>query len=136
MLSALRRSPASVARPFLARCAPSRHTQALWRAENVATKISSPSSSANLIRTITTSPALKAATAAAEAYREAETESSTSRSTGEQDVAQFQYLSEKNLISPHVIDTVVEDMGLKTMTEVQCLTIPQALKGVDLWVGL
>ncbi|KAI9722120.1 MAG: hypothetical protein M1828_004934 [Chrysothrix sp. TS-e1954] len=46
-------------------------------------------------------------------------------------VTQFQELADSNLVDKAVIDTLTRDMGLKTMTEVQSLTINEALKGVD-----
>jgi len=43
----------------------------------------------------------------------------------------FAELGEKGLINPKIIDTIVRRMGLKTMTDVQSLTLNEALTGKD-----
>lgn len=43
----------------------------------------------------------------------------------------FQDLADKGLVDKTVIETITRRMGLSTMTQVQSLTINEALKGVD-----
>ncbi|MCJ1477475.1 hypothetical protein MMC13_006147 [Lambiella insularis] len=46
-------------------------------------------------------------------------------------VTKFQELADRNMVSPAVVKTLTQDMKLETMTEVQCLTINETLKGID-----
>ena len=46
-------------------------------------------------------------------------------------VTKFQELADRQLVSPVLVKTLLEDMKLETMTEVQSLTINQTLKGKD-----
>ena len=46
-------------------------------------------------------------------------------------VTKFQELADHKLVSKIVVDTITQEMGLTTMTQVQSLTISKMLKGVD-----
>lgn len=48
----------------------------------------------------------------------------------------FSDLAQRGLVSQPVIDTIVGGMGLKTMTQVQTLTIEELLKGRDMYVRM
>ena len=48
----------------------------------------------------------------------------------------FSELAERGLVSQPVVDTIVKDMGIKTMTQVQSLTIEELLKGRDMYVRI
>ena len=48
----------------------------------------------------------------------------------------FSELAERGLVSQPVVDTIVRDMGIKTMTQVQSLTIEELLKGRDMYVQM
>ncbi|KAF2238235.1 DEAD-domain-containing protein [Viridothelium virens] len=47
-------------------------------------------------------------------------------------ITRFDELSSRRLVHDNVVRTVTEEMGLKTMTDVQSLTIEEALKGTDI----
>lgn len=53
---------------------------------------------------------------------------------GQGSITKFQELSDSGLVSSRVIDTIVNKMGITTMTEIQSGTINQTLKGVDVYV--
>ena len=46
-------------------------------------------------------------------------------------ITKFRDLADKGYVDPVIIDTITKKMGLETMTQVQSLTINEALKGVD-----
>ena len=46
-------------------------------------------------------------------------------------VTKFHQLADLNMVSPVVVKTLTQDMGLETMTQVQSLTINETLKGID-----
>ncbi|ERF74421.1 hypothetical protein EPUS_06599 [Endocarpon pusillum Z07020] len=48
-----------------------------------------------------------------------------------QQFSKFQDLADHGIVSPKVIDTIVNDMGIHTMTDVQRLTINECLDGAD-----
>ena len=50
-------------------------------------------------------------------------------------VTEFKDLTNNGLVCKTLVDTLVQDMGIKTMTPVQSLTIHESLKGVDMYVG-
>ena len=43
----------------------------------------------------------------------------------------FQQLADQGLVNENVIGAITQDMGLSTMTPVQCMTIGETLKGTD-----
>ena len=46
-------------------------------------------------------------------------------------VTKFHQLADLNMVSPVVVKTLTQDLGLETMTQVQSLTINETLKGID-----
>ena len=50
-------------------------------------------------------------------------------------VTEFKDLTNNGLVCKTLVDTLVQDMGMKTMTPVQSLTIHESLKGGDMYVG-
>ncbi len=46
-------------------------------------------------------------------------------------VTRFAELLERGMVCDSVVKTIIEDMGLETMTQVQSLTINETLKGID-----
>ena len=50
-------------------------------------------------------------------------------------VTQFEELSERGLVCRTVVDTLTAKMGLKTMTQVQSMTINETLKGIDVYAN-
>ena len=48
-------------------------------------------------------------------------------------VTRFQELLDRGLVCETVVNTIVKDMGLETMTQVQSMTINETLKGIDVW---
>ncbi|KAL8832667.1 MAG: hypothetical protein Q9191_000120 [Dirinaria sp. TL-2023a] len=70
-----------------------------------------------------------------EAELEAQTPPSDKQSPGEAQngpITRFDDLLDRGLVCDTVVKTLTKDMGLETMTEVQSMTIHEALKGVDL----
>jgi ATP-dependent RNA helicase MSS116 len=49
-----------------------------------------------------------------------------------QDINKFDQLIEHNIVHPNVVKAITEGMGHHTMTQVQSLTINQALQGTDM----
>ena len=47
-------------------------------------------------------------------------------------IIKFKELAEHGMVCPTVVDTITNEMGLETMTEVQSLTISESLKGRDM----
>ena len=47
-------------------------------------------------------------------------------------VTKFKELAEHGMVCQTVVNTITQDMGLETMTQVQSLTISQSLKGKDM----
>jgi ATP-dependent RNA helicase MSS116 len=75
------------------------------------------------IRTFHWTPSLKAVAQQAEAP-----------SDSEERITEFQDLADKGLVNPNVIHAVTDRMNIKTMTEVQSMTINETLKGIDTYV--
>jgi len=48
------------------------------------------------------------------------------------EVSKFDELIEKNLVHPNVVEAITKGMGHHTMTQVQSMTISQALQGTDM----
>ena len=46
-------------------------------------------------------------------------------------ISTFADLGSRGLVDQRLIGTITDDMKIHTMTDVQCLTIPTSLKGVD-----
>ena len=46
-------------------------------------------------------------------------------------VTKFQELSDRSMVCDTLVKTITRDMGLKTMTQVQSMTINETLKGID-----
>ena len=46
-------------------------------------------------------------------------------------VTRFEDLGTRKMVSETVVDTITQEMGLETMTQVQSLTINETLKGID-----
>ena len=51
------------------------------------------------------------------------------------DVTKFTELVDFNMVHPNVINEITKGMGHHTMTEVQSMTINQALQGTDMYVS-
>lgn len=47
-------------------------------------------------------------------------------------ITRFDELVQHNLVHPNVVKAVIQGMGHETMTEVQTLTINEALQGIDM----
>lgn len=47
-------------------------------------------------------------------------------------ITKFRELQDRGIIHPNVIQAIVKDMGLETMTDVQSATINQAIHGTDM----
>ncbi|KAG8528135.1 uncharacterized protein KY384_007051 [Bacidia gigantensis] len=70
--------------------------------------------------------------AAAAAVSEAENDGDAGQTSGGNGpVTQFKELAERGMVCKTVVDTLTQDMGLESMTEVQSLTINETLKGTD-----
>lgn len=54
------------------------------------------------------------------------------RATNHGPVTKFAELAERGMVCQTVVDTITQDMGLETMTQVQSLTINESLKGIDM----
>lgn len=122
MLNAVRRGPA-LARAFRA-CAPrtlhsAKTTPAL--VANFRTTFPSASSSASQVRLFQSQPAQKQANATATA--EAQDPSKP--------ISDFTDLAVQGLVHPRIIHAITEKMGIKTMTDVQRLTIQNTIQGLD-----
>jgi ATP-dependent RNA helicase MSS116 len=50
----------------------------------------------------------------------------------ESNSTKFQELSENGFVDKHIINAITKGMNITTMTEVQAMTIPESLKGVDM----
>lgn len=46
-------------------------------------------------------------------------------------VTRFEDLGTRNLVCQTIVNSLTQDMGLETMTQVQSLTIDETLKGID-----
>ncbi|KKY19294.1 putative dead box rna helicase [Diplodia seriata] len=122
MLAPLRRCPASLPRALGAAAT----TRLALRSTSIASPralVSSRVAPLLSVRAFQSSVRLAAAHAAATA---------TADSSAASPITQFQELHEKGIIHKNVIDTIVKDMGLVTMTDVQSATLNQALQGTDL----
>jgi ATP-dependent RNA helicase MSS116, mitochondrial len=49
-------------------------------------------------------------------------------------ITRFEELGEKKIIHPNIVRTLTGEMGLEKMTEVQSMTINQAIQGNDMYV--
>lgn len=47
-------------------------------------------------------------------------------------ITEFQDLADRGLVNPNIVHAVTNKMGIKTMTEVQTMTINETLKGIDM----
>ncbi|KAH8597074.1 P-loop containing nucleoside triphosphate hydrolase protein [Bisporella sp. PMI_857] len=65
-------------------------------------------------------------------YTEAQAAPSPRSTQQGPEVTKFEELLEHNLVHPNVVERIIGDMGLHTMTEVQSATINQALQGTDM----
>lgn len=122
MLAPLRRCPASLPRALSAAAT----TRFALRNNSIASpRTLVPSRIAPLlaVRAFQSSVRLAEAQAAATA---------TADSNSASPITQFQELEERGIVHKNVIDTIVKDMGLVTMTDVQSATINQALHGTDM----
>lgn len=54
------------------------------------------------------------------------------QSASRHSITQFEELSARNLLDSKIVDNLTKDMDLHTMTDVQSLTINEALKGADI----
>lgn len=60
-------------------------------------------------------------------------EAAAAQATPESDViTRFEQLGQQNVLHPTIVQTLTQNMGLDTMTEVQSRTISQAIKGTDI----
>lgn len=55
--------------------------------------------------------------------------------TSQGPITKFRQLAERGLVNKFIINTLTEEMGLETMTEVQSLTISEAITGKDVYVA-
>lgn len=146
MLNILRRGPASattslLAIPFCSQCARAVRLRGGQQIKP-APRIRYPFTA----RSFGTSPPWKRSAAADAAYNEdlfegeieqeidAEkplSNAQTNQATKQGSVTKFMDLAERGLVCRTVVDTLVNDMGLETMTQVQSLTLNESLKGTD-----
>ncbi|OJD29800.1 atp-dependent rna helicase mss116 [Diplodia corticola] len=122
MLAPLRRCPASLPRALSAAAA----TRFALRNSSIASPralVSSNFAPLLSVRAFQSSVRLAEAQAVATA---------TTDSNSASPITRFEELAERNIVHRNVIDTIVKDMGLVTMTDVQTATINQALQGSDI----
>lgn len=62
-------------------------------------------------------------------------DSQIDKATSHGPVTTFKELGDRKMVCQTVVKTLVEDMKLETMTQVQSLTINETLKGGDVLVG-
>lgn len=63
---------------------------------------------------------------------EVDTDSERHGATTMGTITRFQELSDRKLVHDNVVRTLTQDMKLETMTQVQSMTISEALKGTDM----
>lgn len=63
--------------------------------------------------------------------RQADAATATAQSQDLPPLSEFSELATQGMVHPRIIETLTEDMKLRTMTEVQSLTIPRTVLGVD-----
>ena len=80
-------------------------------------------------RTFHSSPSWKKPSLAEAEAESAEQEEQPRESNGL--ITEFQDLADRGLVSEKIIKSITQKMGLKTMTEVQSMTINETLKGSD-----
>lgn len=146
MLNILRRGPASattllLATPFCSQCARTVRLRGVQQIKP-APRIRYPLTA----RAFGTSPQWRRSAAASAAYNEDAIEdevdqesytekplsdAQTNQATKQGPVTKFKDLAERGLVCRTVVDTLINDMGLETMTQVQSLTLNESLKGTD-----
>lgn len=140
MLNAARQGPASIAKSLLSRSNSSRCAKfiAIRNQLQVASRNLPPQS----LRAISTTPQWGQRALASRELEEAEIEeqgdsqrpplgSRIDEAVQHGPVTKFKDLMTRNMVCKTVVDTITEDMGLDTMTQVQSLTIKETLKGID-----
>lgn len=141
MLNAVRRGPASIAKSLLSPSSSSRCIKFITPRSplHATTRIIPP----RLIRAISTSPQWSQGGLASREVEEdqeieeqvdAQQPPSNSRideATQHGPVTRFEDLGTRKMVSETVVDTITQEMGLETMTQVQSLTINETLKGID-----
>lgn len=141
MLNAARRGPASIAKSLLSPSRSSRCIQFITTRSplQATTRIIPP----RLIRTISSSPQWSRGGLASREFEEdqeieeqvdAQQPPSNSRideATQHGPVTRFEDLGIRKMVSETVVNTITQEMGLETMTQVQSLTINETLRGID-----
>ncbi len=146
MLNFVRRGPASATTLLLATPICSHCARAVRLRGSQQIKPTSRIRYPLIARSIGTSPQWRRSAAAGAAYREDPVEGEVAQenydekplSNGQTDqtarqgpVTKFIDLAEQGLVCRTVVDTLIRDMGLETMTQVQSLTLNESLKGTD-----
>lgn len=144
MLHAVRRGPASIARPLISATASSRCTRnALPRnlrqhAPRITFSVAARSfgTSPQWRRTATAIAPLEDEAIEGELEQEVlastpPSDSQIDEATSHGPVTTFEGLAQRKMVCQTVIDTITRSMGLKTMTQVQSMTINETLKGTD-----
>ncbi|KAJ9286023.1 putative ATP-dependent RNA helicase mss116, mitochondrial [Paecilomyces variotii] len=80
-------------------------------------------------RSIYSSPSLRNAASGSGAAAQAQVEEPFEQTQDR--ITEFEDLAARQLVSPKIIDNITKGMNIKTMTEVQSLTINETLKGDD-----
>lgn len=83
-------------------------------------------------RSIYSSPYLRHAASGSGAAAQAQVEESLEETQDR--ITEFEDLAARQLVSPKIINNITKGMNIKTMTEVQSLTINETLKGDDVYV--
>lgn len=83
-------------------------------------------------RSIYSSPSLRNAASASGAAAQARVEEPVEEIQDR--ITEFEDLAARQLVSPKIINNITNRMNIKTMTEVQSLTINETLKGDDVYV--
>ncbi|KAH8698746.1 putative DEAD box RNA helicase hela [Talaromyces proteolyticus] len=124
MLSAVRRGPV-LARALRA-CAPRTLQSPVVRSTHIVTNFQSPSAIPSVFRPqvrLLQSKSSLNQTAAAQTVQENEPPAKS--------LTEFSELGSEGLVEPNIIYSITQKMGISTMSDVQRLTIPQTLNGVD-----
>lgn len=85
-------------------------------------------------RSIYSSPSLRNAASGSGAAAQAQVEEPFEQTQDR--ITEFEDLAARQLVSPKIIDNITKGMNIKTMTEVQSLTINETLKGDDVYVQI
>lgn len=144
MLTAVRRGPASILISASARPLPKSWIKSIISQPLYAKYPRIPTSSP--IRPFSNSSSYRqqtAETAAVESEIEEEvsaerppSDTEIGEATQHGPVTKFRQLGERKMVCDTVVKTLVEDMKLETMTQVQSLTINETLKGGDVYVRI